>query len=261
MPFDRTMPAQTSTAFAMLLSLVVSMTLGALPREAQAQHESGHQCRHHAEEQSGGEQIAAFEVQAIREVPNDWATARLSVQSEGKQPSEVAEEVNAAMKTALQRAKRARGVRVRTGGYSTYPVYDEGRVVRWRASQEIVVESGDTDAFSALLGQLQSESVTLTTVEFGVQRETRRKIEDELISEALAGFRARAGLVAAGLGASEWALEDVSISTSGSAPPPVLRQSRSKFASAASTAPSFEGGASEIRVSASGSIRLAPSAD
>ena len=198
---------------------------------------------------------AAFEVEAVREVANDWATARMTVQAEGKQAASVAAEVNRAMAAATERAKRTEGVEVRSGGYSTNPVYDDGRVVRWRSSQTLVLESDDTDVLSRLIGELQSESVLLSGIEFSVRRETRQAIEDELISEALARFRARARLVAEGLGAEEWSVANVNVGAAGSAGPPIVYHERALSYKSA-PAPAFSAGTSEIRVTASGTVRL-----
>ncbi|MEM9174749.1 MAG: SIMPL domain-containing protein [Myxococcota bacterium] len=198
---------------------------------------------------------ATFQVEAVREVANDWATARMTVQAEGKRAAEVAARVNAEMEAAMETVKGASGIEVRSGGYSTNPVYDDGRVVSWRASQTLLLESGDTDALSRLIGTLQSKSVLLSGIEFGVRRETRREVEDTLIREALTRFRARAALVAEGLGAARWSVADVSVGAASSAPPPVFRRERAMTMSSA-PAPSFAAGTSEIRVTASGTVRL-----
>jgi len=86
-----------------------------------------------------------LQVEANREIPNDWATARLSVVAEGKDPADVAESVNRQMALALKTARATPGVEVASGAYVTQPVYDDGRVVRWRASQILRIESGDVD--------------------------------------------------------------------------------------------------------------------
>ncbi len=238
-------------------TIVLAGSVGSLPRQALAQHADGHQCRHHdGKGGGGGRNRASFQVEAVREIANDWATARLSVQAEGPQAAKVAAQVNSAMAAALARAKRSDEIEVRSGGYSTHPVYDDGLVVRWRAHQDLVLESGDIDELSKLIGALQTKSVTLNGIVFGVRRETREAVEDELVSEVLARFKARAALVAKGLGAKEWSLGDVSVGTGGSGPPVVMRHERARPSSFADAPPAFEGGTSEVRVTASGTVRL-----
>lgn len=251
------MPRSSTHVLACILLLALTLGTSVACAEGDAGEPA---CRHHP----GGHgkpghprsrDRATFQVEAVREVANDWATARMTVQAEGKQAAAVAAEVNTAMKAAMDRAKRASAVEVRSGGYSTHPVYDDGRVVRWRATQTLLLESGDTDALSSLIGTLQSESVLLSGIEFGVRRETRQAIEDELITEALTRFRARAKLVAEGLGAKDWSVAEVNVGATGTAPPPVFRQERAMSLSSAPP-PSFAAGTSEIRVSASGTVRL-----
>jgi predicted secreted protein len=242
-----------STRRRLAFVLLGALSLGASVACAESDAE-GAACRHHAGG-GGPRDRATFQVEAVREVANDWATARMTVQAEGKQAAAVAAEVNTAMKSALDRARRADGIEVRSGGYSTQPVYDDGRVVRWRASQTLLLESGDTDALSSLIGTLQSESVMLSGIEFGVRRETRREVEDALISEALTRFRARAALVAEGLGAKDWSVAEVNVGAQNVAPPPVYRHERA-LSMASAPAPSFAAGTSEIRVTASGTVRL-----
>ena len=235
-------------------ALLIALSLGTGVACAEGDGE-GASRRHHGGGH-GPRNRATFQVEAVREVANDWATARMTVQAEGKQAAAVAAEVNASMKAALERAERAAGIEVRTGGYSTQPVYDDGRVVRWRASQTLLLESGDSDALSTLVGLLQSDAVLLSGIEFSVRRETRQEIEDALIQEALARFRARAKLVAEGLGAKDWSVAEVNVGASGTTPPPVYRAERAMAYSSAAPPPSFAAGTSEIRVSASGTVRL-----
>lgn len=198
---------------------------------------------------------ASFQVEAVREVANDWATARLSVVAEGKDPAAVAATVNRRMKSALDTARGTKGVEVRSGAYQTQPVHDDGRIVRWRASQDLRLESEDVDLLSKLIGGLQGESVLLSEIRFSVKRETRRALEDELIGEALAAFRSRASLVARGMGAKTWSLVNVSIGDSGSPRPRVQMRAESAIYSKAA-APAFEAGTSEVRIRVDGQVEL-----
>lgn len=200
---------------------------------------------------------ASFQVEAVREVANDWVTARLSVMAEGKDAAAIANEVNTAMGKATARAKRVEQVEVRSGAYVTQPVYDDGKVVRWRASQELRLESSDVDRISKLIGALQSDAVLLSGITFSVRRETRKALEDELIQEALGLFRARAKLIAEGMGSKNWSLIDVSVGSTGGAPYRVMMEQDSMMMSRAkAAAPVFEAGSSEIRIQVSGVVEL-----
>jgi len=202
---------------------------------------------------------ASFQVEALREIANDWATARLSVVAEGKDPAAVADSVNRRMASALTVAKRVKGVEPRSGAYVTQPIYNDGRVVRWRARQELRVESGDVDRLAALIGDLQGESVLLSSIDFSVKRETRTRLEDELIEEALAAFRTRAARIAKGMGAKDWSLVSLSVGHSGGQPRMVHMRAESDMMSASmskAAAPVFEAGTSEVRIQVSGNVEL-----
>jgi predicted secreted protein len=110
------------------------------------------------------------------------------------------------MSWALGVAKGAKGVEVKSGGYSTQPVHDKsGKIGRWTASQDLVLEAADADAVSALIGKLQSK-LQLRSIAFSVSPDTRRKVEDALIGDVLGAFQERAKRVQSGLGARDWEL-------------------------------------------------------
>lgn len=200
---------------------------------------------------------ASFQVQATREVANDWVVARLSVVSEGKDAAAVADEVNRRMKAALDAARAAKAVDVRSGAYVTQPVYDDGRVVRWRASQELRLEAEDVERLSKLIGALQGQSVLLSGIEFSVRRETREQLTKELTEEALAAFRERADVISKSMGAKGWSLIQLSVGDSGGARPMVRMHHEARLSSMAEAAPpAFEAGTSEIQIRVDGSVEL-----
>jgi predicted secreted protein len=198
---------------------------------------------------------ASFDVEARREIANDWTTAHFAVVGEGKDPAVVAADVNRRMSAALEAARRVEGVKVESGRYASHPVYEDRRIVRWRARQELRVEAADVERLEPLIGALQQSSVLLSGIEFSIRPETRDTIEEELLGEALARFRHRAGLVAKGMQASGWSLISLSVAGSGGSRPMPLR-SEAMLESAATPAPSFEAGTSEIVVRVEGTIEL-----
>jgi predicted secreted protein len=207
--------------------------------------------------ENGPDRRVGFSVERSREVANDWVTAVLSVTHEDPKPAEVAARINRDMTWALDLAKARTTVRTRSGGYSTFPVQDpkRGDVRHWRGMQEVVLESGDVEAVTALVGELQ-ERLQVQSLAFSVSPEQRRKVEEELVAEALRGFQDRAELVRKSFGATGYRLVEVQVGTGGGGPPPVRPMMRAMAASAEMMPPAVEGGTSEITVSASGSIEL-----
>ncbi|MDH3518980.1 MAG: SIMPL domain-containing protein [Myxococcales bacterium] len=197
----------------------------------------------------------SFGVERAREVPNDWIRAVVGVTEEDAESAQAAERVNLAMRWALERAAESEAVTSRSGGYHTQPVYHEGKLRRWRASQELVLESGDAQAMTALLGVLQSRMQLLSFV-FSVSDAQRRSVEDGLVGEALAAFRARAELVRRGLEARGYAIDRIAIDT-GAPGIPMPRMSMAMESRAApAVPPAAEAGTSRIVVSVHGTIAL-----
>ena len=196
----------------------------------------------------------SFQVSSTREVANDWAFATIGVTEEDSDSARLANRVNETMRWALDTAKKAKGVEVRSGGYQTHPVHGKnGKIERWRASQDLRLESGDTEALSALLGELQSR-LLLRGVSFGVSPETQRKVEGELVTEALAAFRARAKQVQGDLGARDHAIVSVNLHTPrGGGPRPMAMEMR---AAKSVAPPAFESGESTLGVNVDATIEL-----
>jgi len=201
----------------------------------------------------------SFSVSAEREVANDWTTGTIGTTASGSDPSELAARINAQMGEALALAKQAKDVKVTSGAYNTYPEYGDGnRIVRWQASQDLILESKDTGAVAKLLGKLQERGLLLRSISFSVSRETQRKLEEELVAEAVAAFRVRAALVAKSFGKASYGLITVNVGGGGFQPPMPMMRAEMAMASksGAAPAPSLEGGTSHVRMDISGTIEL-----
>jgi predicted secreted protein len=195
-----------------------------------------------------------FRVESSREVANDWIVAMVGITAEDADSAALAATVNESMAWALDQAKREKKVKAKSGGYQTYPVHEKGKLRRWRASQTLLLEGADVDAMTELVGTLQTR-LQLQGFNFSVARETREKVQEELVTEVLAAFQKRAELVRKNLGAGGYAIDDLSIDTGHQAP--VRHQMmEARSMSAAKVAPAVEGGQSLVSVSAHGAIVL-----
>jgi predicted secreted protein len=196
-----------------------------------------------------------FSVESAREVENDWIRAVVGITAEDADAAALADTVNRSMAWALEQARAESAVKAKSGSYQTHPVHEKGRLRRWRASQTLILEGSDSDAMTRLVGALQ-ERLQLHSFGFEVSREARARVEEELVAEALAAFGARAERVRKALGAKGYAIDEISIGTSGGAPPPIMRARMESFAASASAPPAVEGGSSRVVVTASGAIVL-----
>jgi len=196
----------------------------------------------------------SFQVESSRDVANDRVQAVVGITDEDADAARLADRVNQTMARALAKARAASGVRVESGGYTTYPVHENGKLRRWRASQDLILDSADVQAVTALIGDLQAE-LQLRSVEFQVSPERRRAAEDELVAEVLKLFRARAEIIRASLGARSY--EVVQISINGEHGPPIRpMQMEARSVGAMVAPPALESGSSRLSVFASGTIEL-----
>lgn len=194
--------------------------------------------------------VVSFEAQASREVHNDELVAVLAVELHGPDPVALARTANARMAEALKLAAAAPAVEARSGNYQTFPRYDRNqRIESWQVSQELRLESNDFAALTRLVGKLQ-ESLVVRSMAVRLSPEARRAAEDALIAEAIAAFHARAERVRAAMKAAGYRIRTLNIGTAGGPPP------RPFEARALSQAVAVEPGASQVTVTASGTIQL-----
>jgi predicted secreted protein len=196
--------------------------------------------------------LITLQVQAMRPVANDLAQAVLAVEAEDRDPARLADAVNRSMDWALELAREARGVDIRTGTYSTRPIYSRGILTHWRAVQELQLESREVAELTRLIGQLQ-EQLQVRGMSFRVSVERRREAENALIVEALQAFRERAGIVRDTLGAEDYRIVRIDIGT-GEEFRPMTARVMAEDASMA--APAVEAGTSEVTVRVSGTVQL-----
>lgn len=193
--------------------------------------------------------------EAARPAANDQVRATVFAEASGATPVELARRINAQIADSLTLARGYGSVRTQSGGTHTYPVYTKGnRIESWRMRSELTLESGDTAAMAELLGKLQG-SLAVGNVVMLPSPETRRKAENEAMTEALSAFRARAKLLADAMG-KPYRIKHLSVGTSGQMPVPKFRAAAMSMAAEASPMP-MEGGESQVSANVSGQIELA----
>jgi predicted secreted protein len=195
-----------------------------------------------------------FQVERSRPVENDRMQAVLSLTAEDDNAARLADHINRSMDAALKTAKARAKVEVRSGSYRTYPVYNKEKIQRWRATQELWLDSSDFAELGSLIGQLQ-ERLQVTSINFSVSSARRAAVEDELIAQALDAFKQRAELVRRQLAAKSYRIVDVSINTGGGQPVPIMMRATTMEAASAAP-PAVEAGTSTLSVNVGGVIEL-----
>jgi predicted secreted protein len=199
--------------------------------------------------------VVELAASADREVGNDLMLANLYVQQDGADSAQVGNTVNRALAAALGIAKSYPAVKVRTGNNQTMPVYDRSnKQTGWRGRGEIRLETRDFTAGANLIGKLQA-SLQLANLSFAVAPETRKKVEDELIAEAIGAFKSRAELIKGVMAGKSYKIQRINLNTGYSGPPP-RPQMMAMTKSADVAPPPVEGGTSQVNVQVTGAIEV-----
>ena len=203
--------------------------------------------------------VITLETSATADVPTDTLTVTLFTEEQGPDPGALATRVNARLEEALARAKKEPKVEAHSGSYQTTPVYDRAnQITGWRTRAEIVLESRDFKAVSALAGALQP-AMKLGSMQFSLSRQAREAADASLLNEALAKFQERARAIAKGLGFPGYQLGQITVRNEGPIrPQPVMYRMQAASADAAGAPVPAEGGKNAVTVFVSGSVVLGP---
>ena len=199
---------------------------------------------------------ADFQVEAAREVANDLLIAVMNADLQDKQPARIAQQLNAALNNALKQAAAFGTVKASSGNQNTYPVYGKNNQIdAWRGHAEVRLESRNFKDAGELIMQLQS-TMQLGNVQFTIAPDTRTKIENALIADAIKAFQMRADAIRAALGATSYKAVRLSINDGGLPPYRPNIAMRATLASSAIPAPEFAAGDSRITMQINGTIEL-----
>jgi len=199
--------------------------------------------------------LVSLQSQAERDVPNDLLSATLAAEAEGANPAQLADSVNRATQGALALARDYASVKTSTASYQTLPVYDKGRIARWRVRQELRLASGDFSAAAELMGKLQAK-LTLVALALSVSAEARRAAENALIAEALAAFDERARVVRDAMKAKGYRVRDLHVSPGGGLPRPLSAMAARALTAESLAPPAIEAGSSRLLITVSGTVQL-----
>jgi predicted secreted protein len=152
-----------------------------------------------------------------RDVPQDTLNASLQYSTQGRDRAKLQNEVNTAMRRALDILKDTSGVEYSTTQYQVY-VIDAGRPSNtnienpvWRAQQEVALKSLDSDALLEVMGKLQAAGLVATSQYYSLSPERYEEVAASLMQDALKKLQARADEAANGLDKGSAELIEVSL--------------------------------------------------
>lgn len=197
-----------------------------------------------------------LDARSSMDVDNDVMRASLFVEMEDTDTADLADKVNRATADALKLAKGFAKLRAKTAGYTSYPVTDKNKIVRWRSRSEISIEGEDFRLMADAIGKLQA-TMQLGAVDFSVSPAARARTEDNLTQSAIAEFLRKAKMVTKGFKGGGFKVLEANVSSEGGyAPPPRPMAMMKSMSDSAPAAPSMEGGTSRITMVVSGSILI-----
>ena len=186
---------------------------------------------------------------------NDIARATVSAEATGATPGELSKQVSGLIAEALKTAKAVSGVKTPSGGTSTYPIYSKGgKIESWRMRSDLSLESTNIAALSELLGKLQG-SLIVSSVVLQPSPETRKKVENAAMLEALGAFKARAKVISEAMG-KPYRIKQLTVNTSGRYVEPMVVRAAAKSMMADAAPMPMEAGETQVSATVSGQIEL-----
>ncbi len=188
------------------------------------------------------------------QVDNDRMTILLQAEAEKPNATAASAEVNARMAKALAIAGAVPSVTAKTLSYSTDQVMEKGRMVRWRVTQLLQMETADFAAGANLATRLQDEGLLLVSLTFGISPEARRKAIAKLQHDALMEWQSLARQAAVSMGYASHTPGRLTISTGDAGPRP--RYAVKAMTAMAADSVTVSAGSSEMVVTVSGEANL-----
>src|SRR5436190_10177438 len=175
----------------------------------------GHPASAASQDTDQGLTVLHLSESADRAIRRDRLRAQLRVEATGSSAKQVQVEINRHMTTALEKVKAVTGIRLETGGYSVYEERQQNVASRWRGSQGLTLLDRDFSELLAIVGDLQSDGLAVSSLSFELLPETARGVQDELTTEALKRLGDRAERIAADLHLSIVRYRDIKVSNVG----------------------------------------------
>lgn len=152
-----------------------------------------------------------------QDVAQDMLNASLMFSTQGRDKTAIQNEVNTAMRKALDILEDSTGIEYNTSQYQVY-VFDPAQPSRrdlnnptWRAQQQVQMNSLDAAALLEVVGQLQDNGLVVTSLYYSLSTAKYEEVAGNLMLAALKKLQDRANTAAEALSMSEANLVEVSL--------------------------------------------------
>ena len=203
--------------------------------------------------------VLSLTASASVEVTKDLLAVTFSTTKEGADANAVQAQLKQALDAALAEAKKAARpgqLDVQTGAFSLFPRYaSKGGITGWQGTAEIIVDGRDMAAIGQLSGRITT--MTVARVAYRLSREASQKVEGEVVAEAIAKYRAKAGEYAKQFGYAGYSIREVNVTTTepAQAPTPMYRAQATATAQQGD-ALSVEPGKAQVNANVSGTVQM-----
>jgi predicted secreted protein len=158
---------------------------------------------------------------ASTDVKQDTVHITLTIAVEDGDQTSAGKRLTEALDAAMKRAGSDRDVQVTTGSYRVWPeVGAKGKTQVWHGQAQLILQSKNFEAASALAGKLADASA-ITNIYFSLSREGRESQERHLLDQAANAFRERAQAAAHAFGFSGYRIKTIQLGGSGGTEAPV----------------------------------------
>jgi len=205
------------------------------------------------------EGVLSLTASATVEVTKDLLSVTFSTTKEGADANAVQAQLKQALDAALAEAKKAARpgqVEVQTGVFSLFPRYaNKGGITGWQGTAEVIVDGRDMAAIGQLSGRITT--MTVARVAYRLSREASQKVEADVVAEAIARYRARAGEYAKQFGYGGYSIREVNVTTTEPPQGPMpMARAQTAAISAPGDALSVEPGKAQVNASVSGTVQM-----
>jgi len=203
--------------------------------------------------------VLSLTASATVEVTKDLLSVTFSTTKEGADANAVQAQLKQALDAALAEAKKAARpgqVDVQTGAFSLFPRYaNKGGITGWQGTAEVIVDGRDMAAIGQLSGRITT--MTVARVAYRLSREASQKVEADVVAEAIARYRARAGEYAKQFGYGGYSIREVNVTTTEPPQGPMpMARAQTAAISAPGDALSVEPGKAQVNASVSGTVQM-----
>lgn len=205
--------------------------------------------------------VVSLSASAFKDVPEDWLTMVVRATADAPDAMSAQHQLKLAVEAALGTLRpqtQPRQMEVRTGSFGVYPRHaQQGRVVGWQGSAEVVIEGRDFARVSAAAGKVPS--MTVTRAGFSLSREGRQKLESEVQALAVERFRQRAQELSSSFGFTGYTVRQVSVSAADQGGQVLAHRAMAEpmaMAAASDMAVPMEAGKATVNITVSGTVQM-----